>query len=120
MDDFLDITKALADASRVRVLMALEGGELRLCQIIDLLGLAPSTVSKHVNLLVRAGLVEQRKDGRWRFFRLAGTDASPTVRSALEWTLEALRADPLVQEDAGTLERVREKELEELCECYRS
>ena len=49
--------KALGDPQRVRALAALRGGELCLCRLIALLRLAPSTVSKHMSLLIQAGLV---------------------------------------------------------------
>jgi ArsR family transcriptional regulator len=65
MQAAIDIAKALSDASRVRTLMFLRGGELCVCQIIEMLGLAPSTVSRHMNVLQRAGLVRARKQGRW-------------------------------------------------------
>jgi ArsR family transcriptional regulator, arsenate/arsenite/antimonite-responsive transcriptional repressor len=78
------VTKALADGSRLRAIFALQGGELCVCQIIELLDLAPSTVSKHMFLLRNAGLVEARKDGRWIYFRLA-EKPSPLVRGALAW-----------------------------------
>ncbi|HSW02527.1 MAG TPA: metalloregulator ArsR/SmtB family transcription factor [Sedimentisphaerales bacterium] len=67
MRDVLDLTKAMADGNRLRVLMALTGGELCVCQIVELLQLAPSTVSKHMSILRQAGLVEGRKDGRWMY-----------------------------------------------------
>ncbi len=75
MTDLVNVARALADESRVRALLALRGGELCLCQIIELLGLAPSTVSKHMDVLFRAGLVERRKEGRWHYFQLAGRPA---------------------------------------------
>ena len=56
----LAITKALSDANRVRVLMGLTTGELCVCQIIEMLSLAPSTVSKHMSVLRQARLVESR------------------------------------------------------------
>ncbi len=70
MQRLLDIAQALSDLTRVRALVALRDGELCLCHLIGLLKLAPSTVSKHLDLLVRAGLVERRKEGRWAYFRL--------------------------------------------------
>ncbi len=61
----MKITKALADENRVRMLLALKGGELCVCQITELFGLAMSTVSKHLSILYQAGLTESRKEGRW-------------------------------------------------------
>ena len=66
MREILSITKALSDESRLRALIAVKDGELCLCQIIQVLGLAPATVSKHMDTLERAGLVERRRQGRWR------------------------------------------------------
>ena len=45
MRNFIAITKALSDETRVRALMSLKGGELCLCQLVELFGLAPSTGS---------------------------------------------------------------------------
>ena len=70
MREVLAITNALADESRVRALMALTGGQLCVCQIAELLQLAPSTVSKHLYILRQGGLVESRKKGRWIFYSL--------------------------------------------------
>ena len=80
MREFMNITKALADETRVRMLMALRGGELCVCQITELFGLAPSTVSKHLSILFQAGLVESRKADRWVYYRLPGKNAPATVR----------------------------------------
>jgi ArsR family transcriptional regulator len=55
MREFMNITKALADENRVRTLLALRKGELCVCQTTEL-GLAPSTVSKHLSILYQAGL----------------------------------------------------------------
>ena len=71
MFEFLNITKALAEENRVRILLALEVEELCVCQIIELLELAPSTVSKHMSVLRQARLVDGRKEGRWMYYRLA-------------------------------------------------
>ena len=117
---FLTVSKALNDESRVRILLALEAGELCLCQIVDLVGLAPSTLSKHVDLLTAAGLVLRRKQGRWHYFRLAGDRAPAEVRQALDWVLGALRKDPVIREDATRLRRILRKDVRETASCYRS
>jgi len=97
---FLAVAAALSDPNRVRAVMALRGGELCVCDIMGLLGLAPSTVSKHLAVLWEAGLVERRKSGRWQHYRLAGGEADPVVRGALAWMLGTLDAEPLVVADA--------------------
>ena len=71
------ITKALADEQRVRVLLALERGELCVCQIVELMGLATSTISKHMSILKQARLVDSRKQGRWIYYRRADDGRAP-------------------------------------------
>jgi ArsR family transcriptional regulator, arsenate/arsenite/antimonite-responsive transcriptional repressor len=115
---FLSITKALSDETRVRALLALREGELCLCQIIDLLGLAPSTVSKHMALLYEAGLIERRKQGRWHYFRLAGREAPAATRRALRWVLDSLEQEPQAVGDSKKLCCTRRKDLSELSSCY--
>ena len=75
MKDCLNITKALADENRLRMLLALQDGELCVCQITELMGLAMSTVSKHLSILYQAGLVNARKEGRWMYYSLPGKGA---------------------------------------------
>ncbi len=111
----LDITKALADGSRLRALMALTGGELCVCQIIELLGLAPSTVSKHMSILRQAHLVEARKEGRWMYYRLGGRQESKAVREALAWVRRSLAGTPQIQKDAKQLGRILRVDRETLC-----
>ena len=120
MQKHVAINKALGDESRLRTLMALRQGDLCLCQLIDLLGLAPSTVSKHVSVLQQAGLVEQRKEGRWHFYSLAAKEASDEVERALQWVRQSLRDDPVILADAQKLDEVRQKDLVLLSACYRS
>jgi DNA-binding transcriptional ArsR family regulator len=72
MRDFLVLVKGLADESRLRTICALKGRELCVCQITELLGLAPSTVSKHMSILHQARLVDSRKEGCWSCYRLPG------------------------------------------------
>jgi DNA-binding transcriptional ArsR family regulator len=115
MRELLDITKAMADGNRLRVLMALAGGELCVCQIVELLQLAPSTVSKHMSILRQAGLVEGRKDGRWMYYRLPGRDGSKTVREAVAWVRRSLAESPQTSLDAKRLETILSMDPEEIC-----
>ena len=115
MRELLALTKALSDATRVRMLMALRGGELCVCQLIALTGLAPSTVSKHMSILRGARLVESRKDGRWMNYRLAGRRAPRAARRALAWAFESLAGDERVAEDARRLESILAVPRGELC-----
>ena len=103
MREFMSIIKALADENRVRALMALRERELCVCEIIELLGLAPSTVSKHISILYQAGLLESRKDGRWVYYSIAAKDAPVEAQEAVAWVYKCLANDHMVQDDAERL-----------------
>ena len=115
MRELMDVVKALADEHRVRALMALQDRELCVCQIIELLALAPSTVSKHMTVLKQARLVESRKEGRWMHYRLAASEATPEAREALAWLRSRLERNPVIREDSKRLRSIVKKEREELC-----
>jgi len=115
MNETISIAKALSDSGRLRVLMFLAPGELCVCQIVEALGLAPSTVSKHLSILQRAGFLLSRKDKRWVYYSLAGRKASPVAQKAMKWVSEALSADDLVSSDAAALKRITGIDKEKLC-----
>ena len=119
MKDVLAITKALADSSRIRVLMFLRAQELCVCQIMEMLKLAPATVSAHLNVLHRAGLVVSRKEGRWIYYRLPGRDAPPCVRKIIGWLQESLADDAQTAQDAKKVKAVCRMKLDELCGRYK-
>ncbi len=108
-------TKALADEGRIRILAALRSGELCVCQLIELLGLAPSTVSKHLSILRNAHMIDSRKQGRWMYYRLAGPDAPVQTLTALEWILGSLDDVPEIAEDSRRLEQILKMDPEILC-----
>ena len=115
MFEFLNITKALAEENRVRILLALEVEELCVCQIIELLELAPSTVSKHMSVLRQARLVENRKDGRWMFYRLADASAPVEVSEAIAWVKKSLSPNKRIHEDAKRLKEILKIDRDILC-----
>jgi len=104
MRSTLRVTKALSDIQRLRILLMLRAGELCVCQIIAVLGLAPSTVSKHLSILSAADLVDSRKDGRWAYYRLPQGEALKAVKPVLKWLEESLKGDDSVAKDAKRLE----------------
>jgi ArsR family transcriptional regulator len=68
----LEQVRALADANRLKVVMALlDHEDLCACQIIEWLGVSGATISRHLGQLRQAGLVQAEKEGRWVHFSLA-------------------------------------------------
>jgi DNA-binding transcriptional ArsR family regulator len=116
MESVLAIAKALSDENRVRALLALGNQEVCVCQIIELLKLAPSTVSKHMSILKQARLVIGKKNGRWMHYRLPGKAASPVVRQALAWVRQAASDDPSIRMDAEKMKKIMGTNRELICE----
>lgn len=119
MQNIVKITRALSDENRVRILMLLRETELCVCQIIGMLDLAPSTISKHITILMQAGLIETRKEGRWHYFRLPGRNAPPAVSQATRWVFAALDESPKIAEDRKRLASLLKRDVKELCDLYK-
>jgi DNA-binding transcriptional ArsR family regulator len=115
MRDFMAITKALSDPTRVRVLVALRRGELCVCQVTELFGFAPSTVSKHLSILNHAGLIQSRKAERWVYYRLADKSAPVAVREALDWVHKSLGKTDEAAADAKKLQKILKTDLVTIC-----
>jgi len=115
MRDLIAVIKALADENRVRILWAVQGRELCVCQIVELLGLAQSTVSKHVSILHQARLVEGRKEGRWMFYRAADKDSPVEAREIAAVVSKLLASNPETVADAKRLKQIMKIDRDELC-----
>lgn len=115
MKDFLNITKALADENRLRMLMALRDGEVCVCQIAEWTGLALSTVSKHLSVLYQAGLVNARKDGRWMYYSLVGQNSPAAAREAVDWVKRSLEDNERILQDARQMKKVLGMDVSQVC-----
>jgi len=107
--------KAAGDPTRTRILKLLEDGGLCVCQVQAVLRLAPSTVSKHLAILRNAGLVEDRRDGKWTEYALAGGGSNSFANAVLRMLRGPLDRDPLVVADRRRLREVKAIPLVELC-----
>lgn len=96
------IFRAFSDRTRLRILNLLRGGELCVCDLIDVLGVPQPKVSRHLAYLRRAGLVSARKDGLWSYYSL--TPASGAFHTKVLECLSCCFAD--VPELAKDLEQL--------------
>ncbi|WP_375428202.1 ArsR/SmtB family transcription factor [uncultured Sphingomonas sp.] len=106
MTEPLEIFRALADATRLRILALARRMELSVGELAQVLGQSQPRVSRHVKILIDAGLAERRKEGSWVFVAL-GPDAvvAPVSASLDTWGLGAL--DQSVEADLARLTAVR-------------
>jgi len=102
----LDIFRALADATRLRILALLRSMELSVGELAQVLGQSQPRVSRHVKILCDAGLADRRKEGSWVFVALGRPETVAPVAAALDgWTGQA--PDHWAVADAARLAAVR-------------
>lgn len=74
MDNILPIFKALSDETRLRILSLMKDGEICVCDIAETLKMTQPNISFHLSMLKEAGLIKDRKNGRWIHYSLAESD----------------------------------------------
>jgi ubiquinone/menaquinone biosynthesis C-methylase UbiE len=101
----LDALRAVGEETRLRIVAVLRRGELTVTDLTEILGQSQPRVSRHLKLLVDAGLVVKHREGTWAFFRLADSAAH---RSLVHSVLAAIDAtDPMLGADVQRLDVVR-------------
>lgn len=109
--NFMNITRALSDENRVRILMALRHREFCVCQITAFLDLSPSTTSKHLSVLKQARLIEGKKEGKWVYYRLADSSESyPMAKEAVEWVERSIGESSVIRRDEARIRQILEAE----------
>ncbi|MDY0109374.1 MAG: metalloregulator ArsR/SmtB family transcription factor [Candidatus Krumholzibacteria bacterium] len=109
--------KALADRNRLRIVAALDGAdELCACQITGLLAVTGATVSRHLAVLERAGLINKRRAGRWIWYCLA---AAPRCEDLLIWLRRATAGDRRLAADRKTLAKILAVDPADYCRLQR-
>jgi DNA-binding transcriptional ArsR family regulator len=112
LDRTVALARALGNPARLRIAAMLITGELCVCQITEVLGLAPSTVSAHLRELRQAGITTERKVGRWVYVGLAD---DPGARPWIDTALTAVAGDLQITADAALVEELKRLPVEELC-----
>ncbi|MBI4913469.1 MAG: winged helix-turn-helix transcriptional regulator [Acidobacteria bacterium] len=108
----VDRLKALAHPARLRILALLREEELCVCQVREVLGMATSTVSEHLAGLRRADLLEERREGRWVYYRLKSPDGTKAFLDGL-WSL--LEGIPQVAQDRRACAEVLRRPVGTVC-----
>ena len=103
------IFKALADRNRLRIIKILQERPLCVCEIREVLGISQPAVSRHLNILKNAGLIEDEKDGVWTNCRLPGSFAKEPVSAILKYLESRGEEDGLIISDRRKVNRVDRK-----------
>src|SRR5438309_11753811 len=99
------VLKAAAEATRLRILALLAEGELTVSDLTDILRQSQPRISRHLKLLVDAGLIERFREGSWAFFRLDEHGGSAALARQLISHLDS--NDPMLARDRERLIAVR-------------
>ena len=99
--------KAIAEPTRLRLLVLLSSGELNVKDLTGILGQSQPRISRHLKLLAEAGLVERAPEGSWVYFRLAeGADGGALARLVLAGID---RSDPVLVRDRRRADALRQE-----------
>ena len=105
LSESLAVLRAAAEETRLRILALLAEGELSVSDLTDILRQSQPRISRHLKLLVEAGLVERHREGAWAFFRLADRGAAVNLLRPLIEGLDG--ADQQLADDRARLASVR-------------
>ena len=101
-----EIFKALSEPNRIRILKMLQRRSLCVCEITEILQLAPSTVSKHLSILKSAGLLIDEKDNKWINYKINPNPDDPGVLSALYSIRLMMEEDETIKQDRTKIKTV--------------
>ena len=106
MASIVKILRVVADPNRLRILLLLEREELSVAELQEILTMGQSTISTHLGQLKQAGLVEDRRTGKYSLYRLASQNGSDVLETLLA---EAREEIPEAKADAAAIRRVVKK-----------
>ena len=96
--------RALADETRVRMVMLLSHGELCVCHIENALQLPQPTVSRHLGILRAAAVVDSRRDGTWVYYRLIAQER-PELAGVFAGIAQAFASQRVLRADLARLKK---------------
>lgn len=116
LDTMVDTLKAAAESSRLRILVLLARGDLTVSDLTEILGQSQPRVSRHLKLLMEAGLIGRYQEGSWAFFRLSDADSA---RNFVLGLVAGIRGtDPQVERDLERLAAVKRRRQERAAEYF--
>jgi len=93
MKTLVSLLKALGETNRLRICMMLLEKPLCVCEMLSVLDIAGGTLSNHLKVLWNAGLVDQRKDGKWVEYFIADERAESFIRNAASFLTDSSLTD---------------------------
>ncbi len=116
LDHMVDTLKAAGESSRLRILVLLSHGDLTVSDMTEILGQSQPRVSRHLKLLMEAGLIGRYQEGSWAYFRLSDGEASSDVLPALLARLD--EGDQPLERDLERLAAVKRRRQDRAAEYF--
>jgi ArsR family transcriptional regulator len=107
MKSVINLLKVLSDEKRLRMLMLLTKKEMCVCQLMGVIGASQPLVSRNLSILMNAGLLSERREGKLRFYRIR-EDLEEDKRLLIEALKKVLQKDKIYLEDLETLKECTE------------
>ncbi|RMD85061.1 MAG: methyltransferase domain-containing protein [Candidatus Dadabacteria bacterium] len=117
MDELLAVLKALAEPTRLRLLVLLSRCELTVTELTHVLEQSQPRISRHLRLLLEAGLLERSPEGPWAFYRLAANGKAAAIAEAVLKAVDP-NGEPFAA-DARRLEAVRRRRAAQAARYFR-
>jgi ArsR family transcriptional regulator len=116
MKKIANIFKALSDDTRLRVIKLLQERELCVCELMQVLDMSQPRISRHMSVLKNAGLVEDRREGKWVYYSLRKETQDKEIKILLNVMVIMANDDAVVKADQKKLKKaVRLGELKTCC-----
>lgn len=84
LEDNAAILKSLADPTRLKIIYLLKNRELCVCQILEAIDKSQSTISHHLNMMKKEGILYARKQGKWMYYKLTNDNIIRSIEKLFE------------------------------------
>lgn len=114
----VDTMKAAAESSRLRILLLLSRGDLTVSDLTEIMNQSQPRVSRHLKLLLEAGLIERYQEGSWAYFRLSDLEGARQFVIGLVGRVDT--GDPQIERDLERLAAVKQRRRDNAAEYFRA
>lgn len=116
LDSLVDTLKAAAESSRLRILVLILRGDLTVSDLTEILNQSQPRVSRHLKLLLEAGLIERYQEGSWAYFRISDADGAREFVQGLVARIDD--GDKMTERDLERLASVKRRRQERAAEYF--
>lgn len=106
----IDILKALADDTRLRILSQILKSEMCVCEIEDSLELTQSNASRHLTVLKKAGILESYKNAQWTYYKIS-EEFIKENKELYDYVIRKISEVPCYEKDCDSFEKCKLKDL---------